>query len=313
MAQVSPATRFGPALAVAIYAAASFATVAAVSPAAAQGVPLGTPIPDRPLGQPAGVASVESFLSHQLAFDRVAHARLITDYPLRMRFAETGLDYPAREIFIRVFKHERILQLWARSDPDRPFSLVTEYPVCALPGQLGPKRRMGDLQVPEGFYFIDEFNPQSAYLLSLRVNYPNLADRMRRQQFGLGGDIFIHGGCETIGCVPIEDHNIQELYWLAAQAMEAGQRIIPVHIFPARLDPQRLQWLADTFRPEPELLDFWHNLADGYAYFEATGHVPWVTVGRDGRYAFPDLPAEADAVAAAAEPTPEHDGGDRDI
>jgi murein L,D-transpeptidase YafK len=301
MAHVSPATRRGVALAAALIAASTFVH----APAAAQGIPLGSPIPDQPLGQALAAEPTQSFLSHQLSFARVSNARLSTDHRLRTLFAEKGLDYPAREVFIRVFKHERILQLWARSHQDQSFSLVTEYAVCALPGQLGPKRRMGDLQVPEGFYFIDEFNPTSAFHLSLRVDYPNLADRLRRQAFALGGDIFIHGGCETIGCVPIEDHNIQELYWVAAQAMDAGQKVIPVHIFPARLDPQRLQWLAETFRPEPELLDFWRNLADGYTFFERTGNVPWVTVAQDGRYAFPDLPAEPEEVAASEEPVAE--------
>jgi murein L,D-transpeptidase YafK len=313
MTQISSATR-RPAKAVAMGASIGvILTVGAAATVAAQ-VPLGTPIPSQPLGAPTTAEPGESFLAHQLSFARVSHARLAADHRLQTLFQDQELDYPAREIFIRVFKHERLLQLWARSDLEQPFSLVAEYPVCALPGQLGPKRRMGDLQVPEGFYFIDEFNPQSAYHLSLRVDYPNLADRMRRQPFALGGDIYIHGGCETVGCVPIEDENIQEVYWIAAQAMEAGQNIIPVHIFPARLDPQRLQWLAETFRPEPELLDFWRNLADGYAFFEETRLVPWVTVGQDGRYAFPDLPTRSDeSVAASPESTPGDDGYNRDI
>jgi murein L,D-transpeptidase YafK len=252
-------------------------------------VPLGTPIPGQPLGRSADGAPLAQagFLAHQLAFPRVAEARNATDAALRNRFEAMGLDYPTGEIFIRVFKHERVLELWARSDDAEPFTLVTAYPVCALPGQLGPKQRLGDLQVPEGFYFIDEFNPVSAYHLSLRVDYPNLADRMRRQALALGGDIFIHGGCETVGCVPIEDHNIRELYWIAAQARGAGQAVIPVHIFPARLDDDRLAWLEQTFSPEPALLEFWRNLAEGYAYFETTRRVPWVTVSEDGRYAVP--------------------------
>jgi murein L,D-transpeptidase YafK len=267
-----------------------------------QGIPLGSPIPEQPLGQTTELDGQASFLAHQLTFTRVADARARTDQRLRDLFLSRGLDYPAREIFIRVFKHERQLELWARSDPGSDFALVVRYPVCVLPGQLGPKERVGDVQVPEGFYFIDEFNPSSAYHLSLRVNYPNLADRMRRQVRALGGDIYIHGGCESVGCVPIEDDNIAELYWVAAQASEAGQSVIPVHIFPARLDLDRLQWLQDTFRPDAELLDFWRNLAEGYAYFEATRRVPWVTVGEDGRYTVPRPPAAGDDVTA---------GGDR--
>lgn len=298
--------RIAAALAVGIAVAATGPSVAS-----GQGLPLGTPIPGQPLGQLSdddGRAE-NPFLAHQLAFHRVADARATTDEILRHRFREKGLDYPAGEIFIRVFKHERVLELWARSDADDRFTLVTAYPVCALPGQLGPKQRMGDLQVPEGFYFIDEFNPRSSYHLSLRVDYPNLADRVRRQALALGGDIFIHGGCETIGCVPIEDGNIQELYWVAAQAMDAGQSLIPVHIFPARLDDRRLQWLEETFRPEAELLAFWRNLAEGYVYFEKTQRVPWITVAEDGRYAVPETPSVAiEADASPDELAPEPSG-----
>ncbi|HUE76742.1 MAG TPA: hypothetical protein VMM83_02280 [Longimicrobiales bacterium] len=277
----------------------------ALGPAATAGQnggPLGSPIPGVPLGEPARDApdaGARSFLTQQLAFARVADARESTDDRLRQHFAEAGVDYPAPEIYLRVFKHERELELWARSDPDAAYTLVKRYPVCSLPGQLGPKRAMGDVQVPEGFYFIDDFNPRSDFHLSLRVNYPNVADRMRRRALALGGDIFIHGGCATVGCVPIEDRNIEEVYWAAVQATDAGQRLIPIHIFPARLDEDNLRWLESTFSPEAELLAFWQNLSQGYAFFEETRRVPWVTVAENGEYAVPDLPA------LAAEDAPE--------
>ena len=275
--------------------------------------PLGTPVPRPPIGTLLDEnAGPSGFVENQLRFARVAGARNATQESLRSLFQERGLTYPAREIFIRVFKHERVLELWGRSDPDAEFSLIKEYPVCALPGQLGPKRRMGDVQVPEGIYFIDEFNPNSAYHLSLRVNYPNLSDRLRREHLALGGDIYIHGGCETIGCVPIEDQNIKELYWIAVQATDAGQAIIPIHIFPARLDDDRLRWLNGTFQPERDLRLFWANLAEAYRYFEQTRRVPWVTVAEDGRYAVPPLPtlaagsaARDTALAATADSTPD--------
>ena len=259
--------------------------------AGAQGVPLGSPIPGQPLGQPTeGGGGAAAFMENQLTFPRVAEARANADGRLRLLFHEKGIPYPAPEIFLRAFKHERVLELWARSRHDSTFTLVKEYPVCALPGQLGPKRMMGDVQVPEGFYFIDEFNPESSYHLSLRVNYPNLADHMRREALSLGGDIYIHGGCATIGCIPIENQNIEEVYWLAAQAMDAGQKVIPIHIFPSRMGPDRMRWLKDTFDPGPDMLAFWKNLAEGYTYFEETRKVPWVTVGVDGRYAIPSVP-----------------------
>ena len=285
--------------------AAGAATMALASYAGidAQNTPLGTPIPQKPLGSAMEtVAGPANFLENQVTYPRVAQARDAADGRLRLLFHEMGVTYPAPEIYLRVFKHERVMELWARSRQDSTFTLIKEYPVCALPGQLGPKRQMGDFQVPEGFYFIDDFNPESSYHLSLRVSYPNLSDRLRREAIALGGDIFVHGGCETIGCVPIENENIEEVYWLAAQAMDAGQRVIPIHIFPSRMDERSLTWLEATFQPEAELRAFWRNLAEGYEYFERTHQVPWITVARDGRYAVPSLDrlAEDDGTGSSA-------------
>jgi hypothetical protein len=136
--------------------------------------------------------------------------------------------------------------------------------------------------VPEGFYFVEAFNPLSEYYLSLRVNYPNEADRLRGETAALGGDIFIHGGCKSIGCVPVQDDAMKEIYWLAVESRAAGQQQIPVHIFPTRMTAERVQWLRSVFSPNRDLLDFWRNLQEGYEYFERTKLVPQVAVvGRD--------------------------------
>ncbi len=254
--------------------------------------PIGTALPAQPLGAEIDEGrGPEAFLANQLSFARVAAARSITDTALRSLFRERDIDYPASRIYLRVFKHERVMELWARN-ADSTYTLIKQYPVCAPSGELGPKVRMGDYQVPEGFYFVDRFNPESDYHLSLGISYPNLADRIRRDALALGGDIFVHGGCRTVGCVPIEDDEIREVYWLAVQAMDAGQRVIPIHIFPSRMDPHSIRWLERTFRPDAELRAFWRNLAEGYAYFEATRRVPWVTVAEDGRYVVPEIEAE---------------------
>ena len=277
-------------------ALATAVLMAAAGAAVAQSAPLGSPVPGQPLGQALEAEAARgpvSFAAHQLTYPRVVGARDSADDRLRVAFAEHGLAYPASELFLRVFKHEREMEVWARSHPDAAFTRVRTYAVCSLPGQLGPKRRMGDLQVPEGFYYIDDFNPVSEFHLSLRVSYPNTADRLRRDALSLGGDIFVHGGCATVGCVPIEDRNMEELYWLAVQATDAGQRLIPIHIFPARLDRANLRWLEETFAPDPDLLAFWRNLQRGYAFFEETRRVPWVTVASNGEYAVPDRPALA--------------------
>ena len=53
------------------------------------------------------------------------------------------------------------------------FKLLKIYDICRVCRNLGPKRRAGDCQIPEGFYYVDAFNPASNYCLSMRINYPN--------------------------------------------------------------------------------------------------------------------------------------------
>lgn len=189
------------------------------------------------------------------------------------------------EVFFRVFKREQELEVWARAAGAEAFVLVNTYPVCEVSGELGPKRRQGDLQIPEGFYTIDVFNPASRFHLSMRVDYPNAVDRVRSPGQALGGDIYIHGGCATIGCVPVTDEYIEELYLVAAAARDAGQRRIPVHIFPTRLADEGLDWLTATYGPDHVDHPFWRNLQEGYEAFETTRVVP--RVGYDGgQYTF---------------------------
>lgn len=80
--------------------------------------------------------------------------------------------------------------------------------------------RQGDGQVPEGIYRIESLNPNSLCHLSLRVGYPNDFDRRQAQRDGrteLGGDIMIHGGWESSGCLAMGDKAAEDLFVLAAR------------------------------------------------------------------------------------------------
>jgi len=227
----------------------------------------------------------ESFRFEQNRFFRVRRARSQAQPRLEALFRKAGLDYPAKEVLLRVFKLEEELELWARNDKNSPFTLVQLYPVCAASGTVGPKRREGDLQVPEGFYFISAFNPWSHFHLSLRVNYPNASDRILSDRRRPGGDIFIHGSCVTIGCVPLREGPIEEVYLAAVDARDAGQARIPVHIFPCRLQGSLLQLERQAWR-HPGLMDFWLNLKEGYDLFEKNRRPPRISVDRRGKYLF---------------------------
>ncbi|MCU0316716.1 MAG: L,D-transpeptidase family protein [Fimbriimonadaceae bacterium] len=216
--------------------------------------------------------------------DRVAAARREKTDDLQVIARNAGLRYPFRRLFLRSIKDERILEVWGSNEPSGPLRPIITYPVAGQSGTLGPKRREGDRQVPEGVYFIDRFNPLSAFHLSLGVNYPNASDRILSDPIRPGGDIFIHGDNKSIGCLAITDDKIKELYLMCLDARASGQRQIPVHFFPSRLTPAGLQRLSRTNRENRPLIAFWENLAPIYRAFESTRVVPRTRVLKDGRY-----------------------------
>ena len=220
-----------------------------------------------------------------MKFPRVLAAAKDKDEALKQLFVGKSLSYPPRAIFLRAFKKEAVVELWVEN-PSGSYTLAKNYSICATSGILGPKRRIGDEQVPEGFYELDWFNPQSNFFLSLHVSYPNAADRVLGSKQNLGGDIFLHGNCVTLGCIPITDDGIKEVYWLAVLARTQGQQHIPIEIFPARPSREGLDHLASTHRNEPDLVSFWMNLKDGFDYFERNHWPPTVSIDWGGRYAF---------------------------
>jgi hypothetical protein len=162
--------------------------------------------------------------------------------------------------------------------------------VCALAGTLGPKRIEGDYQVPEGFYYINEFNPRSHYHLSLGLNYPNASDRILSDSLRPGGDIYIHGSCVTVGCIPVTNDQIEELYILAAQAQDQGQDFIPVHIFPIRYSNKRsVDYLAQLAKTDAVLKNFAERLESVYDHFELTRQLPVIMTNNNGDYVFSGL------------------------
>jgi murein L,D-transpeptidase YafK len=176
--------------------------------------------------------------------------------------------------------------LWARNSIQDTFVLIKNYKICALSGILGPKRYEGDRQVPEGFYFIEEFNPKSNYHLAMLLNYPNYSDKVFSDRDNPGGDIYIHGKCLTVGCLPMTDEWIEEIYATCLMSRTNGTLNIPVHIFPLRFNKQGLDFLGREYKDEVEKQKFWVNIKRAYDYFEATHKTLPVMYDEKGEYAF---------------------------
>ena len=152
---------------------------------------------------------------------------------------------------ILIFKNEGSVEVHAPG-----WKVPRIYPMTAFSGTLGPKLREGDGQIPEGIYGIEYLNPNSSYYLSLKVTYPNASDKLRAKADGranLGGDIMIHGKAVTIGCVPVGDDAIEDIFCLASAV---GIKNVSVVIAPYDMRKGR--------RPELERtsIKWYQNLCD---------------------------------------------------
>nr|WP_241557946.1 L,D-transpeptidase family protein [Falsirhodobacter deserti] len=100
--------------------------------------------------------------------------------------------------------------------------VVKAYDIALGFAPEGHKQFEGDGKTPEGTYYIDRRNPNSAFHLSLGVSYPNANERIHALANGKlpGGDIFIHGqppgrqtqGDWTWGCIAVTDEEVEEIY-----------------------------------------------------------------------------------------------------
>lgn len=230
------------------------------------------------------------FLENQKSFPKISELMSREEDTLEKQFKAKQLVWPARFIYIRSFKYDSEMEVWVKNKQSEKYKYFKTYKICALAGSLGPKRMAGDYQVPEGFYYINEFNPRSLYHLSLGLNYPNASDKMLCDLSQPGGDIYIHGSCVTTGCIPITDGQIEELYVLAAHAKDLGQDYIPVHIFPVNFDiPKSVAYLNHFLVSFNEFVPFEKSMQNAFYYFEKNHQVPPVVVNSKGEYVIEEI------------------------
>jgi murein L,D-transpeptidase YafK len=201
-------------------------------------------------------------------------------------------------ILIRTYKKEAEFEIW-KMKPDGRYALLKTFPMCRWSGQLGPKVREGDRQVPEGFYKITpgQMNPTSQYYLSFNVGYPNAYDRAWNHA---GGSIFVHGACSSAGCFSMTDGQIDQIYAVAREAFSGGQQAIQMQSYPFHMTPENMA----KYRNDPNIA-FWTQLKEGADNFEVSKQD--VTVGVCAKhYVFNTTARNLDPVAAC--PALQHDG-----
>jgi len=142
-------------------------------------------------------------------------------------------------------------EVWGENTAGAP-ALIKTYPFTGFSGALGPKLKQGDHQIPEGIYPITGLNPNSSYHLSIKVGYPSEEDRQIAKKDGrtdLGGDIFVHGKSVTIGCIPLGDSAIEEVFALTVRVGVENSRIliVPYDFRKMKLVPQKMDWLESRY------------------------------------------------------------------
>jgi murein L,D-transpeptidase YafK len=198
--------------------------------------------------------------------------------PLRRQLVGRGFNW-GTPIFIRIFKAERILEVWLKKPSG--FERFRSFSICTYGGKgLGPKLRQGDGRAPEGFYFVtpDRMNPFSRFHLAFNLGYPNRYDRSHGRT---GSALMVHGSCISIGCFAMTNPTMETIYTLADAALRNGQPFFRVHIFPFRMNHSNMHHHRRSL-----WIGFWRNLKDGYDWFAEHRHTPPNVILDNGRYCF---------------------------
>ncbi|KAF7783519.1 hypothetical protein PRUB_a3306 [Pseudoalteromonas rubra] len=185
--------------------------------------------------RPIWVPMYQKVVGKQTVSDVVSRYESETHNRLEPFFQKAGIQYPPSQVTLLAIKDTKQLELWVTHGNKQVY--VRSYPILAASGVLGPKLKEGDKQVPEGIYGLEYLNPNSAFHLSMKLNYPNQFDLKNAQIEGRtepGTNIFIHGKAVSIGCLAMGDEVIEELFILTTLV---GKNSVSVAIAPS--DPRK--------------------------------------------------------------------------
>ncbi|MGZ3862584.1 MAG: L,D-transpeptidase family protein [Bacteroidia bacterium] len=225
-------------------------------------------------------AAQPTFLKQQLKYPKVKQSYTEKWATISKNLKAMGVDSANYKVLIRIFKEEKLLEVWLKSKNADKYIQYGTYDICRSSGDPGPKRTEGDYQVPEGFYKVNFFNAFSDYYLGMQINYPNQSDVILGKR-PFGGQIMIHGNCVTIGCVPITDDKIKELYLICLFSKGAGNDV-SVDGYPFKLTSANME--KAKISADKKLFDFWINLKVVYDYFEKSHRVPVIGIEESGSY-----------------------------
>ena len=128
----------------------------------------------------------------------------------------------------RIIVEKSSRSMWLMNEAN----VLKQYDVDLGFAPRGHKEIEGDGRTPEGSYFINRRNPNSAFHLSLGMSYPNAKDIARAKAMGKdpGGEIFIHGGPVlfgdrskpdwTAGCISVTNKEMETIYAMVKEGTQ---------------------------------------------------------------------------------------------
>ena len=135
----------------------------------------------------------------------------------------------------------------------RPVRAVEDLSRCAAGRASSARRRARAIaRCPRASTPITpgQMNPNSNYYLSFNVGYPNAYDRAYGRT---GGTIMVHGACSSAGCFSMTDQQIAEIYAIAREAFNGGQRADPDAVLSVQHDGRESG--QTPARPEHRVLE----------------------------------------------------------
>lgn len=192
------------------------------------------------------------------------------------------IDPEKFQVFFRVFKYEKELEIWIKNVGDTRFQLFKTFLLCATSGDLGPKKYNKDGQIPEGFYELTTLMPKDKYkYLAIKLNFPNQADKANEKE-SLTANVFLNGTCETVADIVIDKEDMAQLYILCVEAKNRKEYTY-MDIYPCKFNKANNDML-NTYPSEKT--KFWKNIKDAYLFFEEHHWLPKVHVNGKGQYIY---------------------------
>jgi murein L,D-transpeptidase YafK len=186
------------------------------------------------IGSAAVLIAVGGCLVHSsLRCDRVSAQGREPNQPFDVYWSDRPLGELSRPA-IKICKSTGVMTVFDGDEAVKSYRVISG-------AAAGDKEKEGDRRTPEGVFRVVVRNPESKYVLSLGLDYPNAEDAQRGLKAGLidprqhdaiitainrcqqppwntrlGGEIMIHGAKGdrpgTLGCVAMDDNAIRELY-----------------------------------------------------------------------------------------------------